>query len=96
MISTAMSKKTLTSILYRESLLSAVISCTIGILTGSLLVLVIKDALSSSAFLYITIIYNPLYTVLLWLVMIAVFALTVLFPVRSLNKMKISEHIKCE
>lgn len=96
MISTAMSKKTLTSILFRESLLSAVISCTIGILTGSLLVLVIKDALSSSAFLYITIIYNPLYTVLLWLVMIAVFALTVLFPVRSLNKMKISEQIKCE
>ena len=63
---------------------------------GSLLVLVIKDALTSSEILYLKIVYSPLHTVLVWLGMIALFALTVLFPIRSLNKMKISEQIKCE
>ena len=96
MLSTAMTKETLISVLFRESFLSAVISGTIGLLTGSLLVLVIKDALASSETLYLNIIYNPVYTLLMWLGMIAVFALTVLFPVRSLKKMKISEQIKCE
>ena len=96
MLSTAMTKETLISILFRESLLSALISGTLGLLTGSLLVLVIKDALTSSEILYLKIVYSPLHTVLVWLGMIALFALTVLFPIRSLNKMKISEQIKCE
>ncbi len=96
MLSTAMSKETLISILFRESLLTAVISGTLGLLTGSLLVMVIKDALSNSSTLFFVIVYNPLYTLLLWLGMIAVFALTALFPIRSLKKMKISEQIKCE
>ena len=96
MLSTAMTRQTLTSILFRESILSAVISGALGLFTGSLLVLVIKDALSSSEFLYMTIVYNPLYTLCVWLGMIALFALTVLFPIRSLKKMKISEQIKCE
>ena len=96
MLSTAMTKETLISILFRESILSALISGTLGLLTGSLLVLVIKDALANTSSLYINIVYNPLYTLLLWLGMIALFALTVLFPIRSLKKMKISEQIKCD
>ena len=96
MLSTAMSRETLISILFRESLLTAVISGTLGLLTGSLLVMVIKDALSNSSTLFFNIVYNPLYTLLLWLGMIAVFALTAFFPIRSLKKMKISEQIKCE
>jgi len=96
MLSTAMTKETLISILFRESFLSAVISGTLGLLTGSLLVLVIKDALGNSTSLYMNVVYNPLYTLLLWLGMIALFGLTVLFPIRSLKKMKISEQIKCE
>lgn len=96
MLSTAMTRETLVSILFRESLLSAVISGTLGLLTGSLLVLVIRDALANTRSLYINIVYNPLYTLLLWLGMIVLFALTVLFPISSLKKMKISEQIKCD
>ncbi len=96
MLSTAMTRNTLISILFRESLLSALISGTLGLLTGSLLVLVIRDALANSKTLYLNIEYNPLYTLLLWLGMIVLFALTVLFPIRSLKKMKISEQIKCD
>ena len=96
MLSTAMTRETLISILFRESLLSAVISGTLGLLTGSLLVLVIRDALANTRSLYINIVYNPLYTLLLWLGMIVLFALTVLFPISSLKKMKISEQIKCD
>ena len=96
MLSTAMTRETLISILFRESLLSALISGTLGLLTGSLLILVIRDALANTDSLYLTIVYNPLYTLLLWLGMIVLFALTVLFPISSLKKMKISEQIKCD
>lgn len=96
MLSTAMTRDTLTGILFRESILSALISGTLGLLTGTLLVLVIKDALASSPSLFIPITYNPLYTLGIWLGMIVLFALTALFPIHSLKKMKISEQIKCE
>ena len=68
----------------------------VSALSVSLLVLVIRDALANTRSLYINIVYNPLYTLLLWLGMIVLFALTVLFPISSLKKMKISEQIKCD
>ena len=96
MLSTSMSKKTLVSILFRESFLSAVISGTSGLVVGSILIYVIKTALTSSPTLYLPIEYKPLSMILMWIGMILIFSLTVLFPIRSLNKMKISEQIKCE
>lgn len=96
MLSTAMSRETLTGILFRESLLSAAVSSTTGLLVGSVLLYVIKSALQSSQSLYLPIHYKPVYMLLMWLGMLLLFALTVLFPIRSLKKMKISEQIKCE
>lgn len=96
MLSTSMSKKTLIGILFRESFLTAAISVTTGILVGGLMVYVVKSALMSSDVLYMPVYFNPLYAALLWIGMILLFAFTVLFPIRGLNKMKLSEQIKCD
>ena len=96
MLSTAMSRKTLIIILFREMIITSLSSTLIGTGVGSIMVYVIKSALEASDSLYIPIHYNFGLVALMWGVMTLIFVLTVLFPVRSLRKMKISEQIKYE
>ena len=96
MLSTAMSRKTLTGVLFREMIITSVTSTLLGTCIGSIMVYVIKSALDSSDSLYIPINYNFGLIALMWVAMTLLFVLTVLFPVRNLKKMKISEQIKYE
>ena len=96
MISTSMSKKTLSGVLLREMLITSVTSVTSGTLIGLILTLVIKRAVenSESVMLYFNI--NPLAVILVYIAMVAIFTLTVLFPIKNLRKMKLSEQLKYE
>ena len=96
MLSTSMSKKTLTGILFREMIITSLISTITGTAVGCILLFVIQSAFASSPSLSMTLNFNPLMILGLFVVMSAVFALTVLFPINSLRKMKIAEQIKYE
>lgn len=95
LLSTAMDRKTLSGILFREMLITALSSVTIGTLAGSILLLIIKQTLRSGV-LALQIKFDPLMILTLWCGMSLIFALTVLFPIRNLRKMKIAEQIKYE
>ena len=77
-------------------IITSVTSTLLGTCIGSIMVYVIKSALDSSDSLYIPINYNFGLIALMWVAMTLLFVLTVLFPVRNLKKMKISEQIKYE
>jgi ABC-type antimicrobial peptide transport system permease subunit len=96
MLSTAMNKKTLSDILLREMIITSVISSLVGTIVGSIMILVIKSALNHSDTLYMPISINPAMVLIFWVIITLVFALTVLFPIRNLKKMKIAEQIKYE
>lgn len=96
MVSTSMSKGTLSGVLFREMLITSAVSCTTGALLGALLVTVVKTAVMSSQAIYLELTVNPLFIAFMWAVMTLVFALTVLMPVRNLYKMKLSEQLKYE
>ena len=96
MLSTAMSRNTLIGVLFREMIITSVASTLVGTCIGSIMIYVIKSALDSSDTLYIPIHYNFGLIALMWIAMTLLFVLTVLFPVKNLKKMKISEQIKYE
>lgn len=95
LLSTAMDKRTLSGILFDEMLITALTSVTTGALIGSVLLLIIRDTLRNST-LTMQVKFDPLMILALWAGMSLVFALTVLFPLRNLKKMKIAEQIKYE
>lgn len=96
MLSTAMSKKTLSGVLLREMIITAMTSATLGVLIGSALVFVIKAALASTQALYLPVKVDPVLLISMWAGMTLIFVLTVLFPIKNLRKMKIAEQIKYE
>lgn len=96
MLSTAMSKKQLSGILFKEVLITSIASSGIGVLIGHFLTKVIAAAVDSTASIGLAINADAGRSLLFFLALTIVFAATVLFPIRSLRKMKIAEQIKYE
>ena len=96
MVSTSMSKRTLSGILIREMLITSVTAVTSGTVIGLLLIAVINRAVENSESVLMYFNFNPLTVVLFYAVMIVVFTLTTLFPIKNLKKMKLSEQLKYE
>ena len=96
MISTSMNKKTLSGVLFREMFITSAVSATLGAVIGTSLLSVIKTAVMNSDVVYMEFTVNPEFIIGLWVVMTLVFALSVLFPIRNLRKMKLSEQLKYE
>jgi len=96
MISTSMSRKTLSGILFREMLITSFAASTFGVAVSTLLIVVLKRAFEMAENIYLIIDINPGVILKLWVLMTIVFTLTVLFPIRNLKKMKLSEQLKYE
>ncbi len=96
MLSTAMSKKKLSGILFKEVLITSVASAGIGVLIGHFLTKVIGAAVDSTASIGLVVNADAERSFLFFLLLTIVFTATVLFPIRSLKKMKIAEQIKYE
>ena len=96
MRSTAMGKGKLSGILFKEVLITSVTASGIGTLVGLLMINVIQKAMASTQSISMTFDVNPVTVFLFFIAMTVVFTGTVLFPIRNLRKMKISEQIKYE
>lgn len=96
LISTSMSKKTLAGILFREMFITSVTSATVGCVFGTILCIVIKRAVNLADMLNMPVEIHASAVFGLWTVMCLIFALTVLFPIRNMRKMKLSEQLKYE
>jgi len=96
MLSTAMSRKKLSGVLLKEALITSVTAAGIGVLTGTVLLLVIKSAMESATAVFLDVNVDPLTNLTFFIVLTLVFTGTVLFPIKNLRKMKISEQIKYE
>ena len=96
MLSTAMGKGKLSGILFKEVLITSVTASGIGTLVGLLMINVIEKAMASTQSISMSFDINPLTVLLFFIAMTVVFTGTVLFPIRNLRKMKISEQIKYE
>ena len=96
MISTSMSRKTLSGILFREMLITSFAASAFGVAVSTLLIVVLKRAFEMAENIYLIIDINPGVILKLWALMTIVFTLTVLFPIRNLKKMKLSEQLKYE
>ena len=96
MLSTSMSTRTLSGVLFKEILITSLTSATTGCLLGTLLTVLIKRAMDNSEIMAIDITIKPMVILLLWAGMTLLFALTVLFPIKNLRKMKIAEQLKYE
>jgi hypothetical protein len=58
--------------------------------------MVIKAALDNAETIVVDLTIDPVKTLLFFFILTAVFTATVLFPIKNLRKMKISEQIKYE
>ncbi len=96
MISTSMSRKTLSGILLREMLITSFTASTFGVAVSTLLIVVLKRAFEMAENVYLIIDINPGVVFKFWILMTIVFTLTVLFPIKNLRKMKLSEQLKYE
>lgn len=96
LLSSAMDKKRLSGVLFKEVILMSVLSTGIGTAAGLFLSRVIAKAVENSDSIFMEIDFSPIRYLILFLVLVTVFTLTVLFPIRNLKKMKISEQLKYE
>lgn len=96
MVSTSMDKKTLSGVLFREMFITSAVAATFGAVLGTSLLAVIKSAVMNSDVVYMEFTVDPKFVIGLWVVMTLVFALSVLFPIKNLRKMKLSEQLKYE
>jgi ABC-type antimicrobial peptide transport system permease subunit len=97
MLSTSMNRKTLSGLLFREMLITSAISSTLGSAEGSFLLLVIKAAVENSDSLMMPDMNLPIpFVAAIWLGMTVLFVLTVIFPIKNMKKMKLSEQLKYE
>ena len=96
LISTSMTKRTLSGILFGEMLITSITSATVGCAFGSLLTIVIEKAVNAADNVYMPVEVHLSSVVTLWVIMCFVFALTVLFPIKNMRKMKLSEQLKYE
>ena len=96
LLSTAMGKGKLSGILFREMLITALTASGLGTLVGMILTGVINTATSSSGTLDMSVSPDPLANLMFFVLLVAAFTGTVLFPIKNLRKMKIAEQIKYE
>ena len=96
MLSTAMGKGKLSGILFLEMLITTFIASLMGTATGLFLSNVIGAATENAEGLFLVIKTDPVKSILFGIILILVFAGTVLFPIKNLRKMKISEQLKYE
>ena len=96
MLSTSMDKRTLSGILFREMFITSAVSGTAGAIVGTILIYVVKAAVDYTDAINLPLDINIPAIFVMWAAMIVLFALTVLFPVKNLRKMKIAEQIKYE
>jgi len=95
MLSTSMSSRKLSGVLFKEVLLTSLISALTGSGVGIALMTAISNALYEIGNPVI-IRVSPAVLILFILGLTLVFTLTVLIPVRTLHRMKISEQLKYE
>lgn len=96
MLATSMNKSKLSGILLKEVLITSITASAVGTLTGTMLTLVIKAALDNAESIVVNLRADPVVTLVFFVILTLVFTATVLFPVKNLRKMKISEQIKYE
>ena len=96
LLSTAMGKGKLSGILFKEMLITALTASGLGTLTGVFLTGVINAATSNSGTMELAVNPDPLANLLFFVILVAAFTGTVLFPIKNLRKMKIAEQIKYE
>lgn len=95
MLATSMGKGKLSGILFLEVLMTSFVASVMGTLSGIFFANVIGDAAGNS-YILLEIKVDPLKCLLFGVLLIVVFAGTVLFPIKNLRKMKISEQLKYE
>ncbi|WP_034450323.1 ABC transporter permease [Butyrivibrio sp. AE2032] len=96
MLSTAMSRKTLSSVLTREILTMSCFASGLGVIVGGIVGMILRSAIAGMDGVYFDLQINPMALLIFWVVMTFLYTLTVLFPVSRMKKMKISEQIKYE
>ncbi|MBO4241669.1 MAG: FtsX-like permease family protein, partial [Clostridiales bacterium] len=96
LLSTSMTKRQLSGILFREVLLTSLTAAGTGTVIGVLLCKIISDAIENTDSISMPVDISPVAVIFFFLLLVVLFTLTVLFPIRSLKKMKISEQIKYE
>jgi len=96
MLSTAMNKGKLAGILLKEVLITSFTASAIGATVGTVLTMVIRDAMRNAQALVLDVTVDPVRSLIFFVILTIIFTLTVLFPIRNLRKMKISEQIKYE
>ena len=96
MISTSMSKGKLSGILTLEMLIASITASVMGTIVGVFLAKVIGDATKNSSSIFLVVEPDLVKSLLFCLLLILIFTGTVLFPIKNLRKMKISEQLKYE
>ena len=96
MLSTSMNKRKLSGILLKEVLIASTTASATGTIVGTLMTVVLNAALMSAQTVTMEVNFEPVKMLVFFTVMAAAFTATVLFPIRNLRKMKISEQIKYE
>ena len=96
MLSTAMGKGKLSGILFLEMMITSFIASLMGTAVGLFLTRVIGAATENSEGIFLVIKADPVKSILFCIFLVLIFAGTVLFPIKNLRKMKISEQLKYE
>ena len=96
LLATSMNKAKLSGILLKEVLITSITAAGIGTIVGSVLTFVLQAAMNNSEVLVLDVQVDPVKNILFFIMMTVVFTATVLFPIRNLRKMKISEQLKYE
>ena len=96
LLSTAMGRGKLSGILFLEMLMTSVTASVIGTVAGYIFAKIIGAATANSETIFMEIEPDPVKGLLFCIFLIVVFTGTVLFPIKNLKKMKISEQLKYE
>ncbi len=96
LLSTTMSRKRMAQILFGEMLITCMTAVTTGTLIGMGLIAVVKKAFQNSAVLAVSIDLHYEKVFVMWGIMLLIFSVTVLFPIRNMKKMRLSEQLKYE
>ena len=91
-----MGKGKLSGILLREVLMTSFTASLMGTIVGVFMTMVIGRAVQSVEGLFLVIKIDPVKCILFCAILIFIFTATVLFPIKNLRKMKISEQLKYE
>ncbi len=95
MLATSMGRRKLSGILFLEMLMTSVTASSIGTFMGIFLATAIGDATRNS-YVSLNVEIDPVKCLIFGVFLIVIFAGTVLFPIKNLRKMKISEQLKYE